>query len=138
MKISQAAFEAIRAHGAEGYPNEICGIMVGPSEGGFATEAKRARNTVVDRPHDRYDIDTRDLIRIHKEAHNSGLDVVGYYHSHPDHPAAPSIIDTEKASSWYVYVIVSVERGRPVATNGFVLEEATEKKKFRPEPLEVV
>jgi proteasome lid subunit RPN8/RPN11 len=137
MKISRTAFEAIQAHGAEGYPNEICGILVGPQGKAFANDAKRARNSVVDRARDRYDIDTRDLVRIHREAHEAGLDVVGYYHSHPDHPAAPSVFDTERANGWYVYVIVSVENGKPVATNGFVLEEA-EVKKFRPEPLEVV
>ncbi len=137
MKLTRAAFEAIQIHGAEGYPNEICGALIGPPEGGFATEAKRARNAVTDRPRVRYDIDSVDLIRIHKEARDAGLDVVGYYHSHPDHPAAPSVFDTERAAGWYVYVIVSVENGRPVATNGFVLEEASEKK-FRPEPLEVV
>ncbi len=77
MRISRSAFEAIQAHGAEGYPNEICGVLVGPSGEGTATDAKRARNIVVERSKDRYEIDPRDHIRIQREADSAGLDIVG-------------------------------------------------------------
>jgi proteasome lid subunit RPN8/RPN11 len=136
MKISQSALDAIRAHGAEGYPNEICGIMVGPRGGGRATEVKRARNIIVDRSRDRYEIDPRDHIRIQRETDAAGLDIVGYYHSHPDHPAQASRFDTERAWAGYVYLIVSVDNGKPVDANAFVAE--ADAGPFRPEPLEVV
>ena len=136
MKIAAGALEDIRAHGAEGYPNEICGIMVGPRGEGRVTEVRRARNIIVDRSRDRYEIDPRDHIRIQREADDDGLDIVGYYHSHPDHPAQASRFDTERAWAGYVYLIVSIENGKPVDANGFVADK--DGGPFRPELLEVV
>lgn len=136
MKIQRNAIEAIRTHGAEGYPNEICGIMVGPPGDHTVTEVKRARNTVVDRARDRYEIDPRDQIRIQREADAAGLDIVGYYHTHPDHPAQASRFDTDRAWAGYVYLIVSVHGGKPVDANAFVAE--SDGGPFHAEPLDVV
>ena len=136
MKIERGAFEAIQAHGAEGYPHEICGIMVGPRDDHTVTEVKRARNIVVERARDRYEIDPRDHVRIQREADAAGLDIIGYYHSHPDHPAQASRFDTERAWAGYVYVIVSVESGRPVDANAFIADK--DGGPFHSEPLDVV
>ena len=136
MKISSSAIEAVRAHGSEGYPDEICGILVGPRGGKTATEARRARNIVVERARDRYEIDPRDHIRIQREADANGHDIIGYYHSHPDHPAQASRFDTERAWAGYVYVIVSVAKGEPADANAFVAER--DGGPFRPEALEIV
>jgi proteasome lid subunit RPN8/RPN11 len=136
VKIATSALDAIRAHGAEGYPHEICGVLVGPRGSGTATEAKRARNLIVERARDRYEIDPRDHIRIEREADAGGQDIVGYYHSHPDHPAQASRFDTERAWAGYVYVIVSVNEGRPVDANAFVAEK--DGGPFRAEILEVI
>ncbi len=135
MKIHRSAIEAIEAHGAEGYPDEICGIMLGAQADHVVTEVRRARNIIVERSQDRYEIDPRDHIRIQREADATGLDIVGYYHSHPDHPAQASRFDTERAWSGYVYVIVSIQGGKPVDANAFVAEQ--DGGPFRPEPLEV-
>jgi proteasome lid subunit RPN8/RPN11 len=135
MKIASRALEDIRAHGTEGYPNEICGVMVGPRGEGRVTEVRRARNIIVDRSRDRYEIDPRDHIRIQREADADGLDIVGYYHSHPDHPAQASRFDTERAWAGYVYLIVSIENGKPVDANGFVADK--DGGPFRPEHLVV-
>lgn len=116
------ALEEIQAHGAEGYPSEICGIMLGPQGERLVTEVRRARNIIEERSRDRYEIDPRDHMRIQREADASGLDIVGYYHSHPDHPARASVFDTERAWAGYVYVIVSIEKGKPVDANAFVAE----------------
>lgn len=136
MKIERRALEAIRSHGAEGYPNEICGVMVGPLGDRTVTQVKRARNMIVDRARDRYEIDPRDHIRIQREADAAGLDIVGYYHSHPDHPAQASRFDTERAWAGYVYLIVAVHNGKPVDANAFVADN--DGGPFRPEPLDVV
>lgn len=136
MKITKAAFEALRAHGAEGYPHEICGILVGPRGGRTVTEAKRARNIIVERARDRYEIDPHDHIRIQREADADGQDIIGYYHSHPDHPAQASRFDTERAWAGYVYVIVAVHDGRPVDANAFIADQ--DGGPFRAEPLEIV
>jgi proteasome lid subunit RPN8/RPN11 len=135
MRIVETAIEAIRAHGAEGYPHEICGIMLGPRGDGAVTEVRRARNIVVERARDRYEIDPRDHIRIQREADADGLDIVGYYHSHPDHPAHASRFDTERAWAGYVYLIVAVDEGKPVDANAFVADK--DGGPFRPEPLEI-
>jgi proteasome lid subunit RPN8/RPN11 len=135
VKIRRSAMEAIEAHGAEGYPDEICGVMLGPQAERVVTEVRRARNIIVERSRDRYEIDPRDHIRIQREADATGLDIVGYYHSHPDHPAQASRFDTERAWAGYVYVIVSIQRGNPVDANAFVAEQ--DGGPFRPEPLEV-
>ena len=127
--------DAIDAHGTEGYPDEICGIMLGAQADHVVTEVRRARNIIVERSQDRYEIDPRDHIRIQREADATGLDIVGYYHSHPDHPAQASRFDTERAWSGYVYVIVSIQGGKPVDANAFVAEQ--DGGPFRPEPLEV-
>ena len=136
MKIARSALEAIKAHGAEGYPDEVCGILVGPRGSRAATAAKRARNIIVERARDRYEIDPRDHIRIQREADADGQDIVGYYHSHPDHPAQASRFDTERAWSGYVYLIVSVGSGEAVDANAFVAEK--DGGPFLPEALEVV
>jgi len=136
VRIARSAFEAIRAHGAEGYPHEICGILVGPRGLRTATEAKRARNIIVERARDRYEIDPRDHIRIQREADADGQDIVGYYHSHPDHPAQASRFDTERAWSGYVYLIVSVANGEAVDANAFVAEK--DGGPFHPEALDVL
>jgi len=135
VKIHRSAIEAIEAHGAEGYPDEICGIMLGAQADHVVTEVRRARNIIVERSRDRYEIDPRDHIRIQREADATGLDIVGYYHSHPDHPAQASRFDTERACAGYVYVIVSIQAAKPVDANAFVAEQ--DGGPFRPEPLEV-
>ncbi|HWO46330.1 MAG TPA: M67 family metallopeptidase [Methylomirabilota bacterium] len=133
MKIHRLAFEAIQAHGSEGYPDEICGLMLGNDH--VVTDVRRARNIIVERSRDRYEIDPLDQIRIQREADAAGLDVIGYYHSHPDHPAQASRFDTERAWAGYVYVIVSIEKGKPVDANAFVAD--TDGGPFHSEPLEI-
>ena len=135
MNISRTALEAIQAHGADGYPNEICGFMLGPKGDGEVTQVRPARNIIVERARDRYEIDPRDHIRTQREADAAGLDIVGYYHSHPDHPAQASRFDTERAWAGYVYLIVSVQDGQPVDANAFVADQ--DGGPFRPEPLVV-
>ena len=136
MKIARAALDAIRSHGGEGYPHEICGVMVGPRGARLVTEVKRARNIVIERARDRYEIDPRDHIRIQREADAANMDIVGYYHSHPDHPAQASRFDTERAWAGYVYLIVAVHQGQPVDANAFVADK--DGGPFQPEPLEIV
>ena len=136
MKISRNALEDIRTHGAEGYPHEICGIMIGPRGDGTVTTVKRARNIIVERARDRYEIDPRDQIRIQREADAAGLDIVGYYHSHPDHPAQASRFDTERAWAGYVYLIVAVHQGKAVDANAFVADK--DGGPFHPEPIAII
>ena len=136
MRISKAALDEIHRHGEEGYPYEICGVMLAArGKRSLVTETRRARNTVVDRAHDRYEIDPHDLIRIDREADAAGLEVVGYYHSHPDHPALASETDAQRSWAGPFYLIVAVHQGKAVTQNVFVSER--DGGPMRSEPLEL-
>jgi proteasome lid subunit RPN8/RPN11 len=107
--------EAIARHGEEGYPGEACGLLLGRVEEGLVTvvEAVRGRNVCEKgREGDRYVVEPRDVLSAMKEAEKAGMEVVGVYHSHPDHPAAASRTDAELAWEGWAYVIVSVVRGK--------------------------
>lgn len=134
MRINAEAMGAIKAHASEGYPHEVCGFLVGPRGDGRVTEAVRARNLVVERACDRYEIDPRDMIRIQRRVDDGGLDLVGYYHSHPDHPARASVFDAERSWAGPYYLIVSCVEGKVVAANAFVAVK--DGGPFRDEPIQ--
>ncbi len=90
----------------------------------------------VESERNRFLIDPRDQIRVEKDARARSLDVVGYYHSHPDHPARPSNYDREHAWPWYSYVIISVDRGEPKDVNSWVLRD--DRSQFDREDVELV
>ena len=145
LKISPALYEQVRAHGEETYPHECCGIFLGrASADGIAVEALlRAGNTRTDSAHNRYHIDPRELIAAQREGRKLGLDIVGFYHSHPDHPAQWSATDFAEAH-WFgcAYLITAVEgdkqTGRATVSNSFFLAGATEEQKaFQPQPIQV-
>jgi len=123
VRISGALAEEIRRAGELAYPAECCGVL-----GGRVNELKEVLqlapvvNRRTDNPH-RYLISPDDLLRITRELRRSDLEVLGYYHSHPDHPAEPSAFDSEHAWPWYSYLIVRVDRGRAGEMTSWVLEE---------------
>ena len=122
MKITPQALGEVNAHAAEGYPFEICGILITSRGSDVVTEVRRVRNTIVDRARDRYEMDPRDQIRIQRECDASGLEIIGYYHSHPDHPARASVTDAQRSWAGPIYLIVSCVNGRVVEANAFVAE----------------
>ena len=134
MRIATEALEAVRLHAEEGYPQEICGFLIGPRGSGRVARAARARNTVVERARDRYEIDPRDMIRAQREADAAGDDILGYYHSHPDHPARASVFDAERSWAGPIYLIVSCVEGKVVDANAFVARR--DGGPFRDEPIE--
>ena len=141
LRIAQPDLEALRRHGEETYPNECCGALLGQIEGETRVVAATVRctNTNTERGHDRYHIDPRELVRTQREARERGLDIVGFYHSHPDHPAQWSKTDFAEAH-WIgcSYVITSVEKGRAMVTNSFALVGGGEdEKQFEDEKIVV-
>jgi proteasome lid subunit RPN8/RPN11 len=134
LKLSKLQYDALRRHGEETYPDECCGVLLGRMEDdGVRTVSSTARagNTRTDSAHNRYNIDPKDLIRIQREGRERGEDIIGFYHSHPDHPARWSSTDLAEAH-WFgcSYVITSVEKGKAGLTNSFELtgsEEADKK-----------
>jgi proteasome lid subunit RPN8/RPN11 len=133
LKLSRADYDALRQHGEETYPHECCGVLLGrvDDDGSrVVTSTARAGNTRTDSAHNRYNIDPKDLIRIQREGRARGEDFIGFYHSHPDHPAHWSSTDLAEAH-WFgcSYVITSVEKGKAVLTNSFELTGSDESDK---------
>lgn len=124
LRISSKDYAEIRRHGEETYPHECCGILLGQMESGVRTVTSIARcgNTRTDSPQNRYHIDPKELIRIQREGRERGEDVIGFYHSHPDHPAHWSPTDLAEAH-WIAcsYVITRVASGKADDTNSFEL-----------------
>jgi len=134
-------YQTLRAHGEETYPHECCGVLLGTStpDGNHVRETVRAGNTRTDRAHDRYNIAPEELIRIQRHARKLGLDIVGFYHSHPDCPAQWSKTDFDEAH-WIgcSYVITRVDQGNATISNSFLLTGTDEEdKKFLDEPVEI-
>lgn len=119
MRITPQAWDQVRGHAADGYPYEICGMLIATPGSDLVTDARRVRNTVVERARDRYEMDPRDQIRIQRECDDAGLEILGYYHSHPDHPAQASITDARRSWAGPVYLIVSCVEGQVVDGNAF-------------------
>jgi proteasome lid subunit RPN8/RPN11 len=139
--VSQAVYDALRAHGEETYPHECCGALLGrPNAKGWSvTEAIRAGNTRTDSAHNRYHIAPIELVRIQRSARDKGLEIAGFYHSHPDHPARWSETDFAEAH-WLgcSYVITAVAQGKASVTNSFLLAGANEEeKRFEDQAIEV-
>ena len=143
LKLSQSDYVSLRQHGEQTYPQECCGVLLGQfGDNGLKTVSRIARcgNTREDSPRNRYNIDPKELIRIQREGRERGEDIVGFYHSHPDHPAQWSPTDLAEAH-WFgcSYVITSVEKGKAAITNSFELTGTDEvDKKFVDEPTVIV
>lgn len=135
LRISEALLDEIRLHGEQAYPAECCGLLAGRSSP--IKEVLRLRpitNRRTDDPH-RYLISADDLRSAAREVERSELEVLGFYHSHPDHPAAPSAFDQEHAWPWYSYVIVRVDGGRSGDIASWILQD--DRSAMRSEPLDV-
>jgi proteasome lid subunit RPN8/RPN11 len=133
LKLASKDYEALRKHGEETYPHECCGVLLGrfDDDGSrIVTSTARCGNTRTDSPQNRYNIDPRELVRIQREGRERGEDIVGFYHSHPDHPARWSPTDFAEAH-WIgcSYVITSVDKGKAAITNSFELSGSDESNK---------
>jgi proteasome lid subunit RPN8/RPN11 len=120
LKISAELADKIRSHGAETYPHECCGALLGRDTEVADRSLYReihALHPLINRrddsPRNRFSVTSQDVLDAENAATSQGLEVVGWYHSHPDHPARPSQYDREHAWPWYSYVIVSVANKIP-------------------------
>jgi proteasome lid subunit RPN8/RPN11 len=132
LRLTKLVYEEIRAHGEETYPYECCGALLGrPASDGWQVESPaRASNIRIDSASNRYQIAPVELVKIEREARKLGLDIAGFYHSHPDHPAQWSTTDFAEAH-WIgcCYVITAVIQGKATETNSFLLAGNTEEDK---------
>jgi proteasome lid subunit RPN8/RPN11 len=127
--IKDKHFQQMIDHAKQTYPFECCGLLVGKFNTGNEREIIEihgVENRDKSRAHDRYEIDPGDFYRIDKEASSKGMEIVGVYHSHPDHPDKPSAVDREIASATYSYIIISVNQGEEVSARSWKFEEISE------------
>ena len=138
IRIPERFLETIRGHGRESYNDEACGVMFGEYEGEDKTvrHVQPLPNSRDGQRHRRFLITPQDYRRAESEASARGWALLGFYHSHPDHPAAPSGYDLDHAFPFFSYVIVSVQKGEPTEIRSFVMKE--DRSAFDPEELQTV
>jgi len=141
LKISKADYDLIRWEAQRSYPHECCGILLGNIESGHrvVTMTLTCENMRTDSPANRYSIHPEQVIAALKLARNRGENIIGFYHSHPDH--SPNYSSTDLAEAhWFdcSYMITSVERGMPALTASYVLLGSEEEKRFQPDNIEIL
>ena len=142
MRIPRAQVEAMLDHARRGYPFEVCGVLLGRGGEGDrrVEEVVSVANRETEAPRVRYQIAPEDLIRIQRTARDQGREILGYYHSHPDHPARPSETDrriaAEGLSDGIVYVVIGVEGGEKTLPTAWIFRDA--KQAFDEEPFDVI
>ncbi len=136
--MKQTAYELMLQHIQGSYPYECCGLLLGKAapEKKEVLEIFKAENLNKERAQDRYELNPKDFLRADRRSREKKMQIVGIYHSHPDHPARPSAVDTERAWEGYSYVIVSVNGVKECEANSFALN--AKKKSFEQEAMNVV
>ena len=133
LRITAAVDEAIRARGAETFPHECCGALYGVN--GVVTDTFALANVTEEGPRRRFRISDKDYMKTERRASELGAELLGFYHSHPDHPARPSQYDLDHALPTFSYIIVSVRGGTPEDMTSWRLRD--DRSAFDPEDLAV-
>ena len=125
LHLTRAVYEAIRVHGEETYPHECCGALLGRDGEAFreVRDLLPLANRRDDSPRNRFEVTPDDVRLAEKTASEKKLELIGWYHSHPDAPARPSEYDRDHAWPWYSYIIVSVQKGEPKDTTSWRLHD---------------
>ena len=131
IKLPPAVGAAIRAHGRETFPHECCGALLGRD--GVVHDAHALANTTEEGPRRRFLVRPDDYRLAEKRAGETGLELLGFYHSHPDHPARPSQYDLDHAWPSFSYVIVAVMAGEDTLLTSWRLKE--DRSAFDEEPV---
>jgi proteasome lid subunit RPN8/RPN11 len=123
ITLAPVALDTIRAHGASTYPDECCGALIGSSTDSDTqvVEARPLDNVTAEGPRRRFLVSAADYRAAERHAATAGAELVGFYHSHPDHPAEPSQYDLDHAWPNFSYVIVAVSGGTPRALRSWRL-----------------
>ncbi|MBK7426760.1 MAG: M67 family metallopeptidase [Saprospiraceae bacterium] len=125
LQLSASGLEVVRKDAVKAYPDECCGFLFGTeTEGRKITLAVPVTNHKDGDKRRRFEIHPQDYLRAERLAAEIGLDLLGVYHSHPEHPALPSLTDLEMALPYFSYVIVSVKSGKVVDERSWKLNES--------------
>ncbi len=139
LEISQQLLDDIHTHGEDAYPGEGAGFMLGNASGDL-----RVVRVILKLPnareesarHNRYLLTPQDMLRSEQEAAKLGLDVIGVFHSHPDHPNQPSEFDRDWAMPWFSYIITSVKNGEAAGSRSWRLTD--DRESFKEEEIKVI
>lgn len=125
LKIENQLLRRIHSHGVETYPHECCGALLGRdgNSGREVLDLLPLANRRNDSPRNRFEVTPEDVRLAEKTASERQIELIGWYHSHPDAPARPSEFDREHAWPWYSYIIVSVQQGQPRDTTSWRLHD---------------
>jgi len=131
-------YSSIINHLESAYPNEGAGLLLGNANGNDKTVKsvlKFDNNFEAGEQYHRYRISAEDMFKGETEAEKLGVDVIGVFHSHPDHPSQASEYDREHALPWYSYLIVSIQKGKASTSQSWLLSD--DRKKFTEESVEL-
>jgi proteasome lid subunit RPN8/RPN11 len=121
VKIINSTYDEIIKHAESGYPEEVCGVIIGKNRS--VTNFKECRNLNRERARDRYDLDPLSFKEADDWARLNGMEILGIYHSHPDHPSRPSIFDRERAWPDWLYIIISIQHGKYNDARAWVIND---------------
>ncbi len=127
LTIPNDVLKQIQAHGEQAYPNEGVGLLLGTLNGADRTATailELANSWPAEEQFHRYQVDGAAMLQAELAAGRRGLDILGFFHSHPDHPAEASSTDRDWAT-WpgYSYVITTIAHGRATVTRSWQLRE---------------
>lgn len=125
LVIPKELTEKIKSQAAETYPEECCGVLIGceDNDGRHVLHLYESQNIHSDNRTRRFMIGPDDFLKAQHIARGNDAEIIGFYHSHPEHAAVPSEHDREFAWPWYLYVIVSVFNGKPSSIQGWRLHD---------------
>lgn len=134
IAISLKVLDEIRAHGRDTYPEECCGGLLGrPGDPARVIRIERIDNVRDLERARRYEVSPQDYLRLERLAAEESVELLGFYHSHPDHPAVPSAYDRDHAFPFFHYLVCAVASGHPGEVTAWVLSE--DRGEFDPEPI---
>ncbi len=137
ITLNHTALHRIKVHAMQTYPEECCGALLGTHGGDAKTvcDVLEIKNTQNENRSRRFLVTAQDYRWAEERAKQAGVSIVGFYHSHPDHPAEPSQFDLEHAMPWWSYVVVSVESKLPTVTRSWLLKD--DRTRFSEEKVEI-
>jgi proteasome lid subunit RPN8/RPN11 len=139
LSLNHTALHKIKVHAMQTYPEECCGVILGKNTDDgkrIVCDVIEIRNARDDNRARRFLVTPEDYRSAEEEARRQQVDLLGWYHSHPDHPAQPSEFDREHALPWFSYIIVSVENGVPATVRSWELLD--DRSAYREQSLEVL
>lgn len=134
LRFDETERERMNAHVREGFPHEVVGILAGDRGEHVVSRVHALVNERADSAHNRYKVSGLTLMRAEEALQDEGLEIVGYYHSHPDHPSRYSEYDRDHALPNMSYVIVSVMGGDVASTQSWRLTD--DRSRMDEEPIE--